>query len=278
MKGFSKSQLPKGSCESSLTTQNPEIASIPSLTNVQEGQSIGVGAGPSNSGGNWIQIDGAPVQQILVTDPGSADVPNLVVSVDVTDPQGQTTSLVRSALAFDNDVLSVSHRALDDATNFTTAFWLRSDNANERTVFSAANTGQVDAFEVNTKNSGAIRFIVNGHAIQINAPGIIGPWNHIALTRNLQDLTYTIYRNGERLATGSLPAAWQQPLKVNERSFVLGQDQTLPGATFDSGRNFHGSLDEFRHLGPFPIGRRNQSCLRGSIESSRFDAPFVPTV
>ena len=75
---------------------------VPTVTGVNEGQTISVGPNTGGAANHMrsVLIDGTSIGDLVATDPGMDDVPDLVVSAAITDPSGQTTSLIHNAVEF----------------------------------------------------------------------------------------------------------------------------------------------------------------------------------
>ncbi|MCA9137073.1 MAG: cadherin domain-containing protein [Planctomycetales bacterium] len=237
----------------------PVIDSVPSFdatiggVDLYEGQTLSIGTATPTELVVLIN-EGLPSQTaagtITISDANPSDIPNLVTAVTVTDPAGQTTSLIQNALAFDDDALAISHEALDGATNLTVAFWLDVNHPNAHTILSGANDDEENAFAVALLNSTTLRVVVNGQPIDWTIPASDDGFHHFAIVRNLQSgaESLTVYRDGrddQLVNPQSLPDLSRAALSIADGGLLLGQDQDFVGGGFEADEALHGTLDEF---------------------------------
>ena len=253
---------------------NPE-ATVPSvLSGITEGQAITIGPNLGTTDhSRRISIDGSSNGNLVVTDPGLADVPSLVVTAEITDPSGQTTSLIHHAAEFDNDVLELSNEVLDGATNLTTTFWLKKDSSDLQGVFSAASDQESHQFVVAV--SGTFLRIHDGGDAQeytsdwFGIPNLAdGQYHHIAITRNLQAGTHELFIDGVSQGTRNINLDAQVPLEVAPGNLVVGQIVSAANGPFNSTQFLSGALDEFtiwnRSLSASDIGE----IYAGNVDTS----------
>uniref|UniRef100_UPI00356A9D5F LamG-like jellyroll fold domain-containing protein n=1 Tax=Stieleria sp. TaxID=2795976 RepID=UPI00356A9D5F len=223
--------------------------SVPAISGLHEGDTFLVGPDTGTTDHRrTITGGGVALGEIVVTDPGAADVPDLVVAASITDPAGQTTSLVRNALEFADDALEVSHRALDGAGSFTTSFWVDvEDTPTEQTILSGANDAETNAIEITLTGNSLLTARINGEEISFPPPVLSAGYHFFALVRDLEPgkESLTLYIDDVHIFTETLPVASKRPLSIDSGGLMLGQDQGFVGGAFDSSTALHGSIDEF---------------------------------
>ncbi|MEM8911270.1 MAG: LamG-like jellyroll fold domain-containing protein, partial [Planctomycetota bacterium] len=219
---------------------------VPTITGALEGQSIELGPNVGTTDHTrQILVDGASEGSLIVTDPASADVPDLVVAASITDPSGQTSSLLHNALEFDDEVLFLSNETLDGVSSLSTTFWLKSTGTGFQTVLSGANAFQDNEFFVTLPTTSSIRIGAKGSAPTAWAGLgnlVDGQYRHFAIVRDAETQQVELFIDGESKGTKALTIT--DPLDISPGGLLVGQEQDSLGGGFDSDQSLVGSLDE----------------------------------
>ncbi|MFK8115622.1 MAG: LamG-like jellyroll fold domain-containing protein, partial [Rubripirellula sp.] len=255
-----------------VSNVDPKITVPSVLGGITEGQTIAIGPNVGTSDHTrGLSIDGSPLGNLVVTDSGSEDVPDLVVAVSVTDPSGQTTSLIQGSAKFYDDALEISNKALNGVTNLTTTFWLKTTKQTEQTIVSGINADSASEFSVSLIDNTSIRLIANGQTIDwTGLPDTSdGAFHHFAISRNLELNVAQLYVDGVLQDEKALTN--QSRLRVDSGGLLLGQSQSYLGE--DSGRfnlenSFVGSLDDFTIWDRVLTKDEFDSVLAGKVDSA----------
>ena len=224
----------------------PTIDSVPSLTGINEGQTISVGTPTIGTDYQLpILVDGSSIGNVDISDANSSDVANIVTTATITDPLGVKTSLIHHALEFDDDAIELSNRALSGATNVTTAFWLKTSEPGAQTILSGANDSETNEFLIELISGTELQITVNGNSVSWTGLTLDdGIYRHLAITRNMATGVAELFINGQSQGVPQVLSG-QQPLEIDLGRLVLGQTQLAVGGHFEANKSLVASLDEF---------------------------------
>ncbi|WP_372895415.1 LamG-like jellyroll fold domain-containing protein [Stieleria sp.] len=204
---------------------------------------------------------------IVVTDPGEDDLPNLVTSVSITDPVGQTTSLVRNALEFDNDVLELSSFTLDGATNVTTTFWLKTAKTGLQSIVSGSNVSNDNEYLIYLQ--GSVLRLQTHNTSEYSWSGLNvtdDVYHHYAISRNLQTNKAELFVDG--VSQGTKDLVNQAPLSISRGGLLVGQEQDSYRGGFNSAQALVGSLDELTIWNRALTAEEVNEVRRGDIDTT----------
>ena len=229
-----------------IITQIPDLALANANAGVREGQTISFVANAS-AGRFDVRVDGANVDQLIVTDPSSADLAQMNVKISIEKPDGTTVDLAQRSLQFGivgTPNVSLPREALHQATNLTSAFWLRTTKTGLQTLISAANATSLDEFSMslNNRNTWTVHF--HNQAFTWTTSTLADQFYHVAIVRDLQRGIAELFLDGVSQGTRTL-AGTQLPLSIDRNGLILGQDQDVVGGGFQSAEALVGFMDDF---------------------------------
>ena len=217
---------------------SPTITAVPTLSNVNEGQTLTLGA-PNITTDYKVPIlaDGVSQGDISIGD-SSFDLGGLVTSVSITDPQGRRTDLSNSAASFTGDPLWIPSRSIDGATNLTVSLWMKTSGTGTQTILNAQGSLSGEEFALELVNDTTLRLTIQGDTVQWTIPSVAdGNYRFVAITRDLA--------NGE--ARLVMLNHLGQPVNVTSPAQSLSAGQRpldLYTSLFSVGQNFVGTMDE----------------------------------
>ncbi len=212
----------------------PVISGTPKIVNINEGQSKAIAPLLTDAG-------------LTISDAGSIPPTR---QVTVTDSRGVVTDLTTGSLTMNNDVIKLDTAILNEASDVSVAFWLRTTATGLRSILSAAS-------EISGTNpSGDDEFLISsngGNTIDVSyknlsrrfiaaTPFNNDAWHHFVVIRNDSNDTISVYLDGSQIGTTQpIPLS---KLSVATNGLVVGQEQDSVGGGFDPAQALNGKLDE----------------------------------
>ena len=201
----------------------PVISGTPQTVNMNEGESKTVDQ----------LLDAAG---LTIVDPGSTPERQ----VTVTDSNGVVTDLTTGSLTMNNDVIKLDPAILDQASDVTVSFWLRTTSSGYQDVLSADTVNSNSFF--NIVALGGTKIVIYGDiAKQFDAPTPFNDdaWHHFVVIRNDTADTLSVYLDGAQL--GNAQSKTLGTLHVT--GLIAGQEHTANGV-FQNSLALQGKLDD----------------------------------
>lgn len=177
---------------------------------------------------------------LTITDAGQTPTKQ----VYVTDSAGLVTDLTTGSLVMNDDVINLDAEILDEATDVSVSFWLKTEKTGFQSILSAANQGEDDDLFV--ASYGTLKIIeVRQRAASLQFFSATAfndnSWHHLVVVRESTSQTVSVFLDGKLL---SAKPAVVYPLQVDEGGLVVGQEQDSVGGGFQSSQALDGSLNE----------------------------------
>ncbi len=228
----------------------PRISQIPNLNlanfnqGVQEGQTLTVV--PNATLGRFdFRIDGTTIDQLIVTDPSSSDLPALQTSIDIVAPDGTVTELSqRSHLASSTSSVSIDYRALHEVSNFSIGMWIKTTSTARQTLLSAVESNFSPSLLLQLLNDQSIQLTIGPVTRTFSIPSVANDvFRHILVTLDGGANTVELFLDGVSQGKTNL-AEKMDRVRVASGGLILGQEQTTVGGGFVPARFFVGNMDD----------------------------------